>query len=126
MSDYTPKTENIRLGYSYRPNLPEGQRHHLGLLAEFDRWLAAHDAEERTEWEAEQDTEEPEWEYGYTSKWGTLAAASQADAETRAADYVRGITEARESGDLKHHGKLVKRIAASKAGPWMPVEQENE
>lgn len=69
---------------------------------------------------------ETEWEYGYTSKWGTIAAASQEDAETRAADLVCGITEARESGDLKHHGKVVKRIAASKAGPWMPVEQEGE
>lgn len=43
--EYTPKTENIRLGYAYRPNLPEGERHHQPLLDEFDRWLKAHDAE---------------------------------------------------------------------------------
>ncbi|MDL5351175.1 hypothetical protein [Microbacterium sp. zg-YB36] len=45
MSDYTPQTENVRLGYSYRPNLPEGERHHPPLLAEFDRWKAANDAQ---------------------------------------------------------------------------------
>jgi hypothetical protein len=43
--EYTPKTEIIRLGYSYRPNLPEGERHHPPLLEEFDRWLKVHDAE---------------------------------------------------------------------------------
>ncbi len=47
MTEYTPKTENVRLGYAYRRNLPEDERHHPGLLAEFDRWLAAHDAEVR-------------------------------------------------------------------------------
>lgn len=44
MSEYTPNTENVRLGYAYRPNLPEGERHHPPLLAEFDRWIAEHDA----------------------------------------------------------------------------------
>lgn len=66
--------------------------------------------------------EEPEWEYGYTSKWGTITASSQADAESRAADHARGIADRRESGDLTYHGKVVKRIAGSKAGPWVPVE----
>ena len=47
MTDYTPETENVRLGYAYRGNLPEGARHHPGLLAEFDRWLSNHDAEVR-------------------------------------------------------------------------------
>lgn len=86
----------------------------------FDRWLAAHDAEVRAQVVAE----EPEWEYGYTSKWGTITASSQADAESRAADHARGIAQHRESGDLKYHGKVVKRIAAPKPGEWVPVMQE--
>lgn len=45
---YTPETQNIRLGYAYRPNLPEGQRHHPPLLAEFDRWYDL----ERAKWVA--------------------------------------------------------------------------
>lgn len=42
-SEYIPLTENVRLGYSYRPNLPKGKRHHAPLLEEFDLWLAKHD-----------------------------------------------------------------------------------
>lgn len=46
ISGYTPQTENIRLGYSYRPNLPEYEYHYPPpLMAEFDRWLEAHDQE---------------------------------------------------------------------------------
>ena len=68
--------------------------------------------------------EEPEWEYGYTSKWGTITASCQADAESRAADHARGIADRRESGDLTYHGKVVKRIAAPKPGEWVLVKQE--
>lgn len=46
---YTPETEAVRLGYSYRPNLPRGERHHPPLQAEFDRWLAGHEQKVRAE-----------------------------------------------------------------------------
>ena len=48
MSDYVPTTEEVRIKY----RLSSGRQ--PGDFAEFDRWLAAHDAEKRAEWEAEQ------------------------------------------------------------------------
>ena len=48
MSDYTPTTEEVRIKY----RLSSGRQ--PGDFAEFDRWLAAHDAEVRAEWGAEQ------------------------------------------------------------------------
>ena len=63
--DYTPTTEEVRgtyVAYSFRdcfekpgPTQPKGE-----WGAEFDRWLAAHDAEVRAFVLAEQG--EPEWE----------------------------------------------------------------
>ena len=55
MSDYTPTTEAIR-GRIIQRGIGWG----FYGLDEFDRWLAAHDAEKRAEWEAEQG--ETEWE----------------------------------------------------------------
>ena len=46
--DYTPTTEEVRIKY----RLSSGRQ--PGDFAEFDRWLAAHDAVKRAEWEAEQ------------------------------------------------------------------------
>lgn len=48
-SEYTPMTENVRLGYAYRERRSDGNKHHPGLLAEFDRWLAAHDEQVRAD-----------------------------------------------------------------------------
>ena len=48
--EYTPTTEEVRIKY----RLSSGRQ--PGDFAEFDRWLAAHDAVKRAEWEAEQDT----------------------------------------------------------------------
>ena len=48
MNDYTPTTEEVRIKY----RLSSGRQ--PGDFAEFNRWLAAHDAEKRAEWEAEQ------------------------------------------------------------------------
>lgn len=134
MSDTTPATETFGHGsikLTYYPSSDRIGVEQTGVNSVMDSWelvrfvrelglLAAHDAEVRAGVAAE----EPEWEYGYTSKWGTIAASSQADAESRAADHTRGIAEARESGDLTYHGKLMKRIAASKPGEWVPVKQE--
>ena len=63
MSDYTPTTEDVEVYFAlglveYSP----GNRHTISAAHDgFRRWLAAHDAEKRAEWEAEQG--ETEWEY---------------------------------------------------------------
>lgn len=133
MSEYTPTTKEVRENYARSLIWPA--QADPARAAFFDRWLAAHDAEVRagvqgsaklSENSAGVVTEEPEWEYGYTSKWGTIAASSRADAESRAADHARGIAEHRESGDLTYHGKVVMRIAASKPGEWVPVKQGDD
>ena len=68
---YTPTTEEVRgdyatfqlpwVGEDFRDVYSEG-------LAEFDRWLAEHDAEKRAEWRAEQVA--AEWEYGWAGDAG--------------------------------------------------------
>ena len=100
MNDYTPTTEAIR-GRIIQRGIGWG----FYGLDEFDRWLAAHDAEKRAEWEAEQG--ETEWEYGHDcdesrathhknpspqNPWQSMGAC------TSATDYRR-----------------------CKAGPWLPV-----
>lgn len=62
MNDYTPTTEAIR-GRIIQRGIGWG----FYGLDEFDRWLAAHDAAKRAEWEAEQG--ETEWEYEATPDW---------------------------------------------------------
>ncbi len=61
MSDYTPTTEEVREDYAIGLNEGVGAGWYDHRRVEFDRWLAAHDAEKRAEWEAEQG--ETEWEY---------------------------------------------------------------
>ena len=67
MSDYpefTPTTEQVRSAYAHDPEaeyrdpvgFPAMQRENLRA---FDRWLAAHDAQKRAEWEAERDKPDP-------------------------------------------------------------------
>lgn len=58
MSDYTPTTDDVR--GTYADGMWYVNRRMDGTLSEFDRWLAAHDAEVR----ASVVSEEPEWEYG--------------------------------------------------------------
>lgn len=44
MSDYTPSTDGVRRSYAYvRSSKPDHKNQ--SAIAEFDRWLAAHDAE---------------------------------------------------------------------------------
>ena len=66
VSDYTPTTEQVE--FAYANDSEDEYRDPIGYPAlvrqnkvEFRRWLAAHDAEKRAEWEAEQG--ETEWEY---------------------------------------------------------------
>ena len=54
MSDYTPTTEEVREDYALGRNEVVGAGWYDEHRVEFDRWLAAHDAEKRAEWEAEQ------------------------------------------------------------------------
>ena len=54
MSDYTPTTEEVREDYALGLNEGVGAGWYDEHRVEFDRWLAAHDAEKRAEWEAEQ------------------------------------------------------------------------
>lgn len=53
-SDYTPTTEEVREDYELGRNEVAGAGGHDQHRAEFNRWLATHDAEKRAEWEAEQ------------------------------------------------------------------------
>ncbi|MEI3845339.1 MULTISPECIES: hypothetical protein [unclassified Microbacterium] len=112
MSDYTPTMDEIKhAALTYTAIASE---------ADWDRALAAHDAEVRAAALAEQGTEE--WEYGVTSKWGIHEHPSLAGAERYAEDLRREIQDGRSSGDLTHHGHVMKR-AKAKAGPWVPVDQ---
>lgn len=109
MSGYPPTTDEVRATYIGEP------KHWLDeqIGAEFDRWLAAHDAVKRAEWEAEQG--ETEWEYGATNAFDdkpvsirdTLAEAVEAQAF-----YTR------ERGRKTN---LMMRAKAVPAGPWLPV-----
>lgn len=60
MTDYTPTTKQIRSAWWMKRWDSKGQSRSEGSDAEFDRWLAAHDAGVRAGVVAE----EPEWEYG--------------------------------------------------------------
>lgn len=53
MSDYTPTTEHVQAVYGRRSDTGGIPYQDTERLAEFDRWLAAHTAEKRAEWEAE-------------------------------------------------------------------------
>lgn len=86
MIEYTPTTNTVRRAASdfQAPITPE----------EFDRWLAAHDAEVRSGVV----DEEPEWEYGVVGPTGRMVNNG---------DYTIQQTHRRR-----------------KAGPWVPVKQE--
>lgn len=63
---------------------------------------------------------ESEWEYGVTTKWG-MHEHPHFDGAGRYAKAVREeIEDGRASGDLAHHGRIMRRTKAA-AGPWVPV-----
>ncbi|MDH5133631.1 MULTISPECIES: hypothetical protein [unclassified Microbacterium] len=122
MNDYTPTTEEVLEHWSATRGSaidPEAAKRKAERERMFRRWLAAHDAEKRAEWEAE----EPELEYGVTSKWGIQETPTLHGANQYASHLRRSIESGRESGDLDYHGRVMRRTKA-KAGPWMPVKQE--
>lgn len=51
MNDYTPTTEDVLEDYAIGRNEEVGAGWYDQHRAEFSRWLAAHDAEKRAEWE---------------------------------------------------------------------------
>lgn len=67
---------------------------------------------------------EPEWEYGYTSKWGSQACVSLGQARHMGAALRGRIAAGTEGGDLEYHGKPVRRRRAQGPGEWEPVEDE--
>lgn len=95
MNNYTPTTEQVRRNYVEGMNAFYGDRGEEDYREQFDRWLAAHDAEVRAGFVAE----EPEWEYGVTHVElpGTVFGWLPGD---------RPVTHRRR-----------------KAGPWVPVKQ---
>lgn len=96
MTEYTPTTKEVRLSASgYRaPITPE----------DFDRWLAAHDAEVRA------GADVPDWEYGVA--WESETPAVRGSRE------VCGHLIASHRGSVP--GVLVRRRAA---GTWAAASQ---
>ena len=112
MTDYTPTTERIREFYvrqRFQSEIYAG-RPAPGIwerYAEFDRWLAAHDAEVRAGVVAE----EPEWEYGIRADGDDEPYTDYSDDPDWLCDQITP-----EPGDA-----IIRR---RKAGPWVPVKQE--
>lgn len=68
---------------------------------------------------------EVEWEYGVTTKWGIHEHPHLEGAERYAAAVRDEIENGRASGDLKYHGRVMKRTKA-KVGRWVPVNENGE
>ena len=111
MNNYTPTTEEVREDYELGRNEVAGAGGHDQYRAEFNRWLNAHDAEKRAEWEAER-------------RAGDEATRRQIDG--LASDYYEAIIRAEraEQGETEwevEHGILLKI-----GGNWAETEWEPE
>lgn len=125
MSEYTPTTDEMRAFYTAeRLDGP-----HLGGFplptveqaeTEFDRWLAAHDAEVRAGVVAE----EPEWEVGVS--YSTPSGPSIDGYRMRSYMKVESVEKAQEFAALVERPMIQKRTKAVPAGEWVsvPVNQE--
>lgn len=101
--DYTPTTEVVRGRHNANATLDS--RTWRMADAEFDRWLAAHDAEKRAEWEGEQG--ETEWGMGYWTGRGALfvdEAVNEEDAHFRV-----------------EHSIVYDFVVSRQATPWLPI-----
>ena len=106
--DYTPTTAEVRERFidGFPIDTWAVSRDQCGQ--DFDAWLAAHDAEKRAEWEAEQG--EVEWEYAVQTRIHSIVPA-----------YNRSVAESMVEHDLRYQsGRVVRR---RKAGPWVPVNE---
>lgn len=137
MSDYTPPTDDVRNHYAYGC----GPEHTWAESREdFDRWLAAHDAEKRAEWEAEQSRADAVgsmsvYDDGYTAgvaEGRAVALAEQGEVEWEYGLADEGAVEPYSdySTDLDwlldglhplDRGTIILR--RRKAGPWVPVDE---
>lgn len=111
--DYTPKTEEVCDEYATRE---APSRDHARGLA-FYRWLAAHDAALRAEWEAEQDTEEPDWETERVEQaridlGALITEARDGDFEDRdwMIDVIDRLADALEAAEQAHTSTDDRRI----------------
>lgn len=125
--DYTPTTQAVRLNY-ITANAGPYRGGEANAAAAFDRWLAAHDAEKRAEWEAEQG--EAEWEYGLT--WepdvsGFDEPRSYSGCETELGALKVGRRLAGDAQSVKVWKRPMRpAIQAVPAGPWVPVNENGD
>lgn len=120
MSEYTPTTKDVREVWIYAQDIThdEGEDFHG---AEFDRWLAAHDAEVQAGVVAE----EPEWEYGVKlhkpllpPKPGDNIGSGGAVVPTTPHRTLKGAEHMAELNPSYIPTYFTRRPA----GPWLPVE----
>lgn len=105
--DYTPTTEEVRADFGRSLLWPAAQS--PDRTAAFDRWLAAHVAEKRAEWEAEQG--EPEWEYACRDD--RTGSVTSVGAPWMDHEYAERVT----ANEYPYMAGVRRR----KAGPWLPV-----
>lgn len=113
MDDYTPTTEDVEECYAMSGDGLDFKRAAMRRREDFRRWLAemlaAHDAEKRAEWEAEQG--EPEWEWAVESTYPyNVGHSGWTDEET-----------AREIASWSITGGSRRLVRRRKAGPTLPV-----
>lgn len=139
MSKYTPTTKEVREAYSGG----RSGEYHAVTGPEFDRWLAAHDAEVRKSLDPEMAmpcadtkphsahvwqmsatgfclcagvvTEGPEWEYG-------VRATGDNEPFTDHYDSLDAMSEEFDGRVVWNVDEEI--VRRRKAGPWVPVKQE--
>lgn len=105
MSEYTPTTKDVREVWIYAQDIThdEGEDFHG---AEFDRWLAAHDAEVQAQVVAE----EPEWGIAHVATPGSVWPLSE--------------DGARETAAIEPGQWIIYSRPKTVTHEWVPVKQE--
>lgn len=116
MSDYTPTTEKVRAVIAAFTVMPPNTR--AVTPAQFERWLAAHDAEVRGGVVAEEPEGRRWFSAAYRAQNGNVIPVGD---ETVLAEFAQKTVEefAREDNEGPDYF-LASRILP----PWVPVEQE--